>query len=156
MGVVKRIFIGIDPGRNTGFAVWDAQKKEFFEMHTFDFWKTVSLLERYAALDDSALEVENRKLEIHVVIEDPNQNKPTFSKHRQSATVREKISQNIGANKRDAQLLIELAKNLGLTVHAIRPDRAKWTAETFKSYTGYHGRTSEHSRDAARLVYGMY
>ncbi len=42
--------------------------------------------------------------------------------------------------------------------YVAQPPRAgatKWTADTFRRITGYTGRTSNHARDAALLVYGM-
>lgn len=143
-------YIGIDPGVSTGYAVYQRKRGEagtIRELRTVTFaWVLKELPARYIPSTT------------RVVIEDPGQNKPMFDKDIPQ-TIEHllpllKIAQNVGANKREAELLIELIEALGFEVIRIRPTAHKWTEKEFKQFTGYAGRCSQHARDAARLVWG--
>lgn len=137
--------IGIDPGQHTGFAVWCRSTKAL-SCKTLDFWQVVKELE---ALKEDITQVR---------IEDPNLNRPTFSKGIQGARQREKISQNVGENKAHAKLLIAYCELLNIPVVPVKPtkhSRTKVKADAFKQMTGYTGKTSEHARDAALLVFNL-
>ena len=54
-------FIGIDPGRKTGFAVWDSESACFEEVMTTTFWEASEILEETVPI-------------YTVVIEDPSLN----------------------------------------------------------------------------------
>ena len=136
------LHVGIDPGVHVGFAT--SQNKKLLQLRTLDFWAAVAELEQLAQL-----------YALHVYIEDPNANRPTFYKAgADNAKKREKISQNVGANKRDAILLIEKAELLGVKVVAIPPRKSKLTAVGFQQLTGWQTVCSQHARDAALLVFG--
>lgn len=153
-GVTITRFIGIDAGVNTGFAVWDAETSRFNKIATTTFWGAIQALEsEHMELAGKQTDV-NTTHGIAVYIENPNGNRPTFGKHQ---AYREKISQNVGMNKRDAQLLIEYCKNNHILFFSITPGKhsmTKMKPEAFAKYTGYDARTSSHGRDAAMLVYG--
>ncbi|TGE08273.1 hypothetical protein [Hymenobacter fodinae] len=139
----KVVHVGIDPGVNVGFALsWAG---ELLQLQTLDFW---------SAIDELRLLAEGAQL--HVYIENPNVNKPTFfKKGANSVAVRENISQKVGSNKRDAQLLIQFVERLGVKVLAMPPRKAgKITAAGFKQLTGWAQSSSQHARDAAMLVLG--
>lgn len=139
-----RYVIGIDPGVSTGYAVWDREEKTLTNVTTLEFW---GAFERAQLLKPGYVEI---------IIEDPTGNLPTFAKAGDgTARKREKISQNVGSNKREAQLLIEGLRRRGYTVRTVTPTKKKWDVETFRRLTGYAGQTSQHSRDAARLVWGL-
>ena len=149
-----RYYIGLDPGKSTGYAVWDSEKKEFLTIETLTFWKAVSEVE---SLNNYRMIETGGKEWVSVVIEDPAQNKPTFFRPGTTQRQMQKISQNVGANKEHGRLLIERFESLGLQVKRVRPSnktQTKLTAATFKRITGYSGRTSGHGRDAAMLVFG--
>jgi hypothetical protein len=85
-----------------------------------------------------------------------------------------KQAQNVGESKAAAKVLIALFKQAGMPVVRIAPsDRhradkdglkvqgvqmltmpTKTTAAQFEKFTGYTGRSNEHNRDAATLVWG--
>jgi len=138
----KVVHVGIDPGVNVGFALSYAGK--LLQLSTLSFWEVVAELE---ALAEGA--------QLHVYIENPNANKPTFHKAAaESQKAREKISQNVGSNKRDAQLLIEKVERLGVTVLPVRPINKKLSADLFRKVSGWEGSCSQHARDAAMLILG--
>jgi hypothetical protein len=141
-----KYFIGIDPGVNVGYALWNSQEKKFYCLATMGFWDTIKKL--------SELKQEVKQL-YTVVIEDPNLNKPTFFRKGQNKFMMQKISQNVGSNKRDATLLIEWLQYNGFKIQRVKPTSAKWKDDLFKRLTGHKGRTSQHVRDAAKLVFGL-
>jgi hypothetical protein len=139
------IHIGIDPGVNTGYAVWDSAERAIISMRTTSFWDVVDELYR---LDASSVN-------FHVHIEDPNGNKPVFGKKSASSpATMQKIGQNVGSNKREASLLITLCQRNSWVYTAHVPKKSKVKADEFKRLTGISERTSQHVRDAVLLVIG--
>lgn len=141
-------FIGIDPGKKTGFAVWDSKEGCFEEVMTTTFWEVSEILEETVPV-------------YTVVIEDPSLNRPIFLRKLKGETSQGynrrmyKIAKNVGQNIEQAKLLVERAENLGYTVIKVRPQSSKKDAKSFKQITGYEGRCSQHARDAAMLVFQM-
>ena len=131
------MIIGIDPGQNTGIAIYD----NGWTLLTVPFWGAIFEL--------SSRISEKPK----VFIEDPNLIKPTFPR-KVGPRVRDKISQSVGMNKRDAQLLIRWCELRGLDVTHVKPTRSKVDAKYFKKLTGYSKRCSQHARDSAMLIVG--
>lgn len=143
-----RYHIGIDAGKQTGIAVWDATEKKFDQLQTVDFWQVVDLL-------ITGVDRRYCRTESVVWVEDPGLNRPVFDKP--GADNRRKtlhVAQAVGSVKRESELLIEGLNRYMYEVRAVRPSTGKWTAKTFKKITGYPGRTSQHARDAAKLVFG--
>ncbi len=144
------VLIGIDPGVNTGVAV--KHKAGNLLLKTTTFWGAIEGICKTKEVCDKSLS-ESKLL---VVIEDPNLNRPTFAKKGVSAVEIKKfgkVSQNVGMNKMMAKLLIEYCELNKIPVQTVRPKTAKWTAEALKAYTGYVGKSSQHARDAAKLIF---
>lgn len=151
----EKIYIGIDPGKNTGIGVWSSTKKKILGLHCLDFWDAhffiINAINTYLYYEDK---------ELMIVIEDPNLNKPVFpSKIRYIHELRQwmKVAQNIGSNKRDAQLWIDYCKYMKAPFATVRPSKktyTKLTSDQFNKMTGWKGRSNEHSRDAIMLVFG--
>ena len=138
-----KTFIGIDPGVSTGFAVWRPQNKHY-ELATLSFWECYSrLILWHISLDK----------ELHVYIENPNLNKPVFSRGV-SAAAQIKIAQNVGANKRDAQLWIEFCEFYGIQYSEVRPTKSKQSPAEFAKMWGISKPCSQHARDAFDLIGG--
>lgn len=150
------IFIGIDCGVQTGFAMWDGKQQGWIDlphklqpMLTIDFWEALEIVEKSA---------ERLGRKICCKVEDPSGNAPVFQGKLTGHNKRKqlKIAQNIGMNKREAQLMIEgLGRIDGVLVDPITPKQSKLDAKTFKTIAGYKGSTSQHARDAAMLVLGL-
>lgn len=139
-----RYYLGIDAGLNTGYALWDSQERKFVEMGTSNFWELIK-------------EMDTHRHNTQFVIEDPNLNKPIFMERHANSSGREvlKIAQNVGSNKREASLIIEYCKREKLNHVVVQPTTSKWTADYFKKLSKWQGRTSQHARDAAKLVIGL-
>ncbi len=151
MPQLTKYYIGIDGGVNTGFAVWNSTTKRFRELDTYSFWEAIDRIDHYIN------ELRDNKILLEVVIEDVTQNKPTFNRGAHNQSVYNKMSQNVGANKRDCTLISEYCELNEVPIHKIRPTKASLTkldSETFKKITGYEGRSSSHARDAGCLVFG--
>ena len=141
-------FIGLDPGTETGLAVWDAQGQVFARsLLTTTFWDAYDLVLTFDP--DTVL----------IVLEDPSKNPPTFSRNipesERAFRKRERLSRNVGSNMREALLLAEGLERQGYRVRRVRPRSSKLSAEAFRRLTRHEGRTSAHARDAAMLVFGL-
>jgi len=152
----NQFYIGIDPGKNTGFALWERRVQgipgRFVEVNTLTFWSTIRRLEKLVREFGAAA--------LKVRIEDVRANKPTFSEREGNAAVRERMSQNVGSNKRDCQLIIDFLDEQRIPYEALPPraraaGKGKVQASYFAGMTGFPTRSSEHSRDAAYLVAGL-
>lgn len=150
---MEKILVGIDPGANTGFAIWNKSEQKFINILTLSFWEAITHLKELRTRHHLGLE----KLE--VFIEDVTQNKPIFHKDNRpkSGQAHDRISSNVGMNKRDCQLIIEWCQINDVKLTKVRPTKKSFTKlskEEFKKITGYEGMISEHARDAAMLVFG--
>jgi hypothetical protein len=146
-----KTIIGIDPGVQCGFAV--ITYGTFREIKALTFWQTVNELEKAKNISDS----------LEVWIEDPNKNKPVFFRKHVSndpkaaasaQLIYRTISQRVGSNKRDSQLLIEYCKLKGIAVISVRPSSKKMNARDFAHLTGITNKYNQHERDAAMLIFG--
>ncbi len=147
-----KYLIGIDPGQATGICLYNKITRKVEQV------KTVSMIQAFEEIEK--LHSDGFQDKCKFIIEDPNKIRPTFSRGDMSQAAMNKISQNVGANKRDAKLLIEKCLSLGFEVEQIKPKsigkgkKRKWTHEEFVMYTGCTEHCSQHARDAAALVVG--
>lgn len=145
MGVV---FIGIDPGENTGIAI--VRDGVLAECHTLPIHKAMDLVkkEHYAALAAAA------PVRFLVIFEDARQRK-WFPQERNNSEYRGRLM-GAGAAKRDARIWEDYLTDLAVPFEARKPQPGltKWSADYWARVTGYKGRTSNHARDAAMLVLG--
>lgn len=138
------IWVGIDTGVNTGIAVWDSKKRELLSLDTVTIdeaiFRVLGLVAEYQ--------------DISVVVEDARKRKWVPNTH----DVRKEMARRLGAGsvKRDAKIWEDFLTRMKIQFQMIPPLKGatKWTGEGFASVTGYKGRTTEHSRDAAMLVFG--
>lgn len=137
MKIKPRYLIGIDPGVKTGLAVWDRQKKSFHAIETTNIVSAMVCVDGFPRND------------IEVWFEDARLRKWFGNSGR------EKL-QGAGSIKRDCSIWEEFVKLLDIPYKAIPPknNTTKTKAEYFYKITGWSGRTSEHARDAAMLVFG--
>lgn len=153
------IYIGIDPGNKTGFASWDSGKKKFISIQTMNFWNAIAMIDIARGVF--------RPPNIHVVIEDCTQNPPVFGidktyqmtkgVHSNKLRAVAKHGMNIGTVMEKTSLMIEWLKRNEIPYTAVKPGKKSMTklkADSFKNITKWEGRTNEHERDAAMLVFG--
>jgi hypothetical protein len=136
--VMSNLIVGIDPGVNTGFAIWNCEKKEFEEIGSRGIVSAMQII-RWKISDIKFIR-----------FEDARQRK-WFDKKGIEAL------QGAGSIKRDCKIWQEFCEYHKFKYEMIKPQKnqTKWTSEYFKKVTGWTGRTNEHGRDAAVLVFGM-
>ena len=134
------LIIGIDPGKNTGIAIYDPTRKVLTEVYMAKFWDAVELMRGLSRQDTVVIELPASKHVHH----DEAVNKGAI----------QRTGVNVGSVIRESELLIELAGILKLPCIIQRPG-GKTKAKAFKKITGWTGRTNQHNRDAGMLCYGM-
>lgn len=140
------ICIGIDPGTHTGVAVWDTRERKFRSLETLWIHDALFYVRRLS---------EEYRGHILVVFEDARLRK-WFAPEHSTSEYRGKLM-GAGAAKRDAKIWEEFLTDWGIPFKAHKPQAGgtKWDKEYWEKVTGWTGRSSEHSRDAALLVLGM-
>ena len=135
------IFIGIDTGVHTGFALWQSDTQSLADVATYSITQA---MERVRAITD-IVGYEN----VRIYIEDAR--KRTWFEN----AGREKL-QGAGSVKRDCSIWEDWCKEQGIECVMVPPkhNRTKLSASQFRVLTKWTGRTSEHARDAALLVFG--
>ena len=138
------IWIGIDVGPSTGLAVWDGDRRSFVGLSTVPLWKALQTVAGYADM---------HKDNITVVFEDARERK-WFPAEKNLSEYRGKLM-GAGSVKRDSTIWQEFLEDNTIPFIHVPPRKGltKWDADQFAAITGYRGRTSEHSRDAALLVF---
>ena len=139
-----KILIGIDTGVNTGFAV--AEDKG----NGGELQKVTSISITQAMQQVNELITQHGKEVVQLIIEDARQRK-WFTGGREKA-------QGVGSVKRDAKIWEDWCTENQINFKMIHPknNSTKYKAETFKQITGWTGRTNEHARDAAMLVFRRF
>ena len=138
------LYIGIDAGVHTGIAVWNKTDRRLQMVETMTITQAIDFVKET---------VMRGKLlgtcEVVVYLEDARKRK-WFG-----CAGREKL-QGAGSVKRDCSIWETFCEEVGIECKKIAPKNnyTKLTAKQFKALTNWAGRTSEHSRDAACLVFG--
>lgn len=141
------IYVGIDTGTHTGYAVWDSTSKELKECTSLMIHQAMERVRR--------LHGEYGR-DLLVRIEDPRQ-RTWFGTERMSRDEERKRLQGVGSVKRDASIWEDFLSDAGVRFQMVAPknNTTKISAEYFKSITKWTARTNEHGRDAAMLVVGF-
>lgn len=137
--------IGLDPGKNTGIAVWNTNTQHFELLDTVPIHKAMEIVKEW----------EYPVRSVRVYFEDARQ-RQYLPRERNASEYRGKLM-GAGSVKRDSVIWQDALTDWGIPFTMVPPraGATKWTADTFRRITGYTGRTSNHARDAALLVYGM-
>lgn len=139
--------IGIDCGKHTGMAIWNTKTQAFEKVVTTQIHDALRVVYKYASGDwpcDG----------LRVYFEDARQ-RTWLPKEASWGEVKGRAMLS-GYVKRDAVIWQDALTDWGVPFEAVKPQQGmtKWTAETFAAITGWKGRTSNHARDAALLVFG--
>jgi len=132
--------IGIDPGTKTGVAAYNVETKQIIACKTSGIVNVMSLI-TLLAYDEEFL--------VEIWFEDARKRKWFGNSGR------EKL-QGAGSIKRDCSIWEEFCNEHSIK-HKMIPPRdisTKMDKKLFAKITGWTGRTSEHSRDAAMIVFG--
>ena len=141
---MTKYLIGIDTGVNTGYAVAEDKGNggELFEVRSLTITQAMSRTLEFV--------VHYGKENVCLFIEDARQ-RTWFTGGREKA-------QGVGSDKRDAQIWEDWCKEQGINYKMIHPasNATKKKAVDFTRMTGWTGRTNEHARDAAMLVFKRF
>ena len=147
-GQMKRLedmalLIGIDPGVNTGFAVWDTGLRDFRAVCTYGIVEALHEAREWAEMWNVTLVIEDARRRTYL------------PREKNLSEYRGKLM-GAGSIKRDCAIWEEFAAYYNIPLNLVPPRKGltKWDAETFNKMTGWTGRTSNHARDAALLVWG--
>jgi hypothetical protein len=132
------IRLGIDPGVTTGFAAWCDETHRLLDVCS------LNIIEAMARA-----QIMYRAGILHSVTMEDARLRTWFGTKGREAL------QGAGSIKRDCQIWLEWAGFHGIALRSIKPaaGATKWDAEHFRRVTGWQGRTNEHARDAALLVF---
>jgi hypothetical protein len=131
--------IGIDPGTHTGFSIWRTDYKYIESVMTTKIHIAMDEVKAYRDTGLTFVRIEDARLRTWYGDDKGNRAK----------------SQGVGSIKRDCTIWEDFCKDCGIDYEMVKPGavRTKLTAEAFKNLTGWQGRTTEHSRDAALLCF---
>lgn len=137
------ILIGIDAGTHTGVAVWNTKD------HRLELIDTMTITQAMDYVRGERMRGLAMGFEVVVYLEDARK------RNWFGNTGREKL-QGAGSVKRDCAIWQTFCEEQGIELRKIAPkhNATKLNASQFKLITGWHGRTSDHGRDAAMLVFG--
>jgi hypothetical protein len=136
--------IGLDPGKNTGIAIWNTNTQRFELLDTVPIHKALEIVKEWGYPVRG----------VRVYFEDARK-RQFLPRERNASEYRGKLM-GAGSVKRDSVIWQDALTDWGIPFEMVPPraGATKWTAETFRNVTGYTGRTSNHARDAAILVFG--
>lgn len=138
MSAPERVLIGIDPGKNTGVAIYRAG--DLHQLHTLSPDMLESLLVRVRP--------------DLVVFEDSRKQSPVFSRGV-SARATLKIARNVGEIDMLCRQIEEMCRRHGLASVGVSPLRkgAKVDSARFAILAGWLQRSNQHERDAAMVAH---
>lgn len=140
----RHIVAGVDPGKNTGYAKWDASLRKMVAVETSQIHRVMHELREGWEAGWLA----------YVVFEDARLR--TYFGTKRGTKEDDALKQGAGSIKRDCTILEDFCQDLGIPFMALSPMQKgrKETVESFARMTGWTARTSNHGRDAGMLVVG--
>lgn len=134
------LIIGIDPGVNTGYAVFDISSNQFIEVSTYKLHTAILRTIEYIKADEVRLIFEDSRTAIY---------------KRNTEEQRSRLK-GAGSVNRDSKIWEEFTTDYNIDYIKKRPNKGLnafcKNVKHWKALTGYNGRTSHHSRIAATLA----
>lgn len=129
-------YIGIDPGTNTGIAIWSVASKSFLTIDCVKIHKAMEMV-LSASGKGVCVRFEDARL------------RTWFGKSGRE------VLQGVGSIKRDCAIWEDFLLDKNIKYFKVKPKagQSKWSSDYFKKVTGWTKRINEHSRDAAVLVF---
>ena len=147
-----KILIGIDTGVHTGFAVAIDRGNggELEQVESLSITQAMSQVNK--CIQDWGIQ------NVSLYIEDARKRTWFGSMDARQAKSGAGVREGVGSVKRDAQIWEDWCKENQINFKMIHPknNSTKYKADTFKKITGWTGRTNEHARDAAMLVFRRF
>jgi len=135
--------VGIDCGVNTGICLYNIKSKKIEVIETCKIHIAMLKLQSWAKAMNCFVRFEDARLRKWI----PKQATESAERGRREGA---------GSVKRDAVIWHDWLEYLNIPYEAVAPknNKTKVSDTYFKQLTGYQGKTSKHSRDAAMLVIG--
>jgi len=138
---MSKFLIGIDPGKDTGFAVYDTDEKAFVLCKKYSFWEAIEKLAYYKTFGFLAY------------VELPK-TKHVWHSGAKNQNAKNRTAVNVGSVIREAELIVEWLEREEVEHKTVAP-KGKVNDAVFRKLTGWPGRTSQHARDAGMLLVGV-
>jgi hypothetical protein len=138
----RTLIIGIDPGTQTGVAVWDRKDQKFRAIHTLSIHRALQFVTSLNATHPG---------EVFVRFEDARKRKFFRGENM------DKKQQGAGSIKRDCSIWEDFLtdNHIPFDNPAAAKMKTKYKADMFQKLTGWKHITSSHARDAAMLVFKL-
>lgn len=150
------ILIGLDPGKETGVAVWDCQGFRFLHIGSMPIHRTmVYVLEWYSGWRGAQQDANGQRAQVPMLVvwEDARLRRWGFDKmDEKAAKYGNAVREGAGAAKRDAQIWQDFLDDHSIPHLPKKPHKTKQDADAFNRVAGGKFRTNEHTRDAGFLV----
>jgi len=130
----RRLYVGIDPGKQTGVAVWDVELRRLTHIAAMGITQAKETILNLSRTHTVAIWMEDARM----------YRKTPAAPARQLGA---------GSVRRDCGIWEEFCDFYNIPCHLLRPAGVKLSAAEFRQQTGWRGRTNEHGRDAAMLVF---
>jgi hypothetical protein len=136
--VREKIIVGIDPGANTGVAVF--RNGVLYTMFTLEPIDVPDFIKDSVAR--------------RIVFEDSRLTSPVWGRGVNARSAA-KIARNVGQIDAFCGLIVAACDKAGIPAHGVSPKGKgkKLNAEQFKNATGWTGASNEHTRDAAMVAW---
>lgn len=135
-----RYLICIDPGRQSGVALYDYDDARIKNVTTKDFWGVLDYVCGDFTPDSCAVLIESSSNQGKIWNPDGEGIKAVVGKARA-----------VGQNNREASLLQERLSSLGYRCALVRPRNTKRKADEVARISGWPGKTNNHNRDAIMM-----
>ncbi len=132
------ILLGIDPGQNTGLAIFDGGR--LAELRTI---APVEIDRAITSIMPGRVVFEDSRLQSHL-----------WTTSTAKATLA-KIARNVGEVDALCKLIVAVCAGLDIPAHSVSPlgKGKKMAADQFQRITGWDGPSNQHTRDAAMVAY---
>lgn len=132
------MIIGLDPGANTGVAIFENGK-----LAKLATWTPIQLVTLLPGLSVQ-----------RIIYEDSRLTAPVWSRGTNQAA-RMKIARNVGQVDAICSLICLLCEKMNISAYGISPKQKgqKIDAETFNKLIGWDKKSNQHERDAAMCVF---
>ena len=153
------LVVGIDPGAETGVAVWSVEAQALLHVGSGHFFDVLALLASRVPLDARVSlggVAAGSSWAVGLVVVEDARRLPIYARRDGlQGRRRDRVCRDVGRVDRDVELWEVWLLSRGLPVRLAEPLRGgKWDAATLEDLSGWTARTNQHGRDAARLVFG--
>jgi len=133
----------IDPGTNTGLAIWSRADDRIIHWCKKDFVTAIEFIENTFG---------GRKGDVRIFVEHPG--RFVYARNADMmSSVREDLISKAGGNRREGELLAKMLIAKGFDVRLVPPVReTKWDQKRFELFTRSRKRATQDERDAVRLA----